>query len=159
LSKETPAHLVAFDLLSDEKGEPIMENALLIRRQGLENMAKRYFKKHSLLQLSPATTDLSKARAWLRRPGLFLDGIIAKRLDLAYIQGKRTVMQKFKNIRTADCVVGGFRYAAKSRVVGSLLLGLFEDGLSSSKTPSNPAKTSSSWVRISINCGRYPPPA
>jgi ATP-dependent DNA ligase len=59
--------------------------------------------------------------------GAMLDGIIAKRADLGYQSGERTGMQKIKNLRTADCVVGGFRYAAKERVVGSLLLGLYDE--------------------------------
>jgi ATP-dependent DNA ligase len=63
----------------------------------------------------------------LEMAGGVLDGIIAKRADLGYQSGQRTGMQKIKNLRTADCVVGGFRYASKQRVVGSLLLGLYDD--------------------------------
>ena len=54
-----------------------------------------------------------------------LDGLVAKRLDLPYLSGERA-MQKIKNLRTADCVVGGFRYLAKEKLVGSLLLGLYD---------------------------------
>src|SRR5512147_875983 len=58
-----------------------------------------------------------------------LDGVIAKRLDMPYASGERTAMQKIKLIRTVDCVVGGFRWASKGGLVGSLLLGLYdEDG-------------------------------
>ena len=82
------------------------------------------------IQLSPVTTDRAKAREWLSKAGATLDGVIAKRLDLAYRSGERTGMQKVKRRRTADCVVGGFRYASRGRVVGSLLLGLYDpDGL------------------------------
>ena len=82
------------------------------------------------MRLSPATTDRKKALGWLRRAGAGLDGIVAKRLDLGYRSGDRTGMVKYKVIRSADCVVGGFRYLAGTKVVGSLLLGLYgEDGL------------------------------
>ena len=78
--------------------------------------------------MSPATTKLAEAKAWLkRRCGPALDGVIAKRRDLAYRSGDRTGMQKIKNFRSADCVVGGFRYNEGRRVVGSLLLGLYDE--------------------------------
>ena len=80
--------------------------------------------------MSPVTTKLAEAKAWLGRPGKMLDGVIAKRRDLPYRSGDRTGMQKIKNYRCADCVVGGFRYNEGKRVVGSLLLGLHDaDGL------------------------------
>ena len=78
------------------------------------------------LHLSPATTDRNKALGWLERTGGALDGVIAKRLDLSYRPGERA-MVKVKQRRTADCVVGGFRYATRSKLVGSLLLGLYDD--------------------------------
>src|SRR2546421_967126 len=82
------------------------------------------------VQVSPETTDSKVARGWLRMAGGSLDGIVAKRVDFEYRSGERTGMQKVKRQRTADCVVGGFRYAAKARVIGSLLLGLYDgDGL------------------------------
>ena len=75
--------------------------------------------------LSPKTDDIRSARRWLAgRAGL--DGVIAKDLGLAYQSGERTGMVKVKRIRTADCVVGGFRYASKGHVIGSLLLGLYD---------------------------------
>jgi ATP-dependent DNA ligase len=67
------------------------------------------------------------ARRWFKSAGADLDGIIAKRTDVEYRSGDRTGMEKVKPIRTADCVVGGFRYLAKKKVVGSLLLGLYND--------------------------------
>src|SRR5581483_6360610 len=73
------------------------------------------------------TTRLGEARGWLARVGGTLDGIIAKRRDLPYRAGDRIGMQKIKNYRSADCVVGGFRYNEGKRVVGSLLLGLYDD--------------------------------
>jgi ATP-dependent DNA ligase len=74
---------------------------------------------------------LADARRWLRTMGGGLDGIIAKNLDVVYEAGLRTgAVQKIKDLRTADCVVGGFRYASKGKLVGSLLLGLYgDDGL------------------------------
>jgi ATP dependent DNA ligase-like protein len=83
--------------------------------------------------LSPITRDVAVAKGWLERGTSGwggLDGVVAKRLDLPYQSGQRTGMQKIKRLRTADCVVGGFRYASRKRVVGSLLLGLYDaDGL------------------------------
>ena len=82
------------------------------------------------IRLSPATTDYRVASGWFRKTGRDLDGIIAKRLDAPYASGERTAAVKVKQIRTVDCVVGGFRYATGARVIGSLLLGLYgEDGL------------------------------
>jgi ATP-dependent DNA ligase len=75
------------------------------------------FKFAKNLRISPATTDDRTASKWFKRAGGDLDGIIAKRLDAAYASGERTAMVKIKQIRTADCVVGGFRYARGTRVV------------------------------------------
>jgi ATP-dependent DNA ligase len=75
-----------------------------------------------------ATTDRRQAIRWLRGAGTNVDGVIAKRLDMSYASGLRTAMQKIKRIRTADCVVGGFRYGTNERIVGSLLLGLYDNG-------------------------------
>jgi len=80
------------------------------------------------IRMSPATTKLAEAKSWLKRVGATLDGIVAKRRDLEYRSGDRTGMQKIKNYRSADCVVGGFRYNEGKPVVGSLLLGLYDDG-------------------------------
>src|SRR3954469_1596916 len=79
------------------------------------------------MRVPPATTKLADAKKWLTRVGATLDGIIAKRRDLPYRSGDRTGMQKIKNYRSADCVVGGFRYNEDKPVVGSLLLGLYDD--------------------------------
>jgi ATP-dependent DNA ligase len=78
------------------------------------------------IRLSPITDDIAIARKWFRM-GVGLDGIMAKRVDLPYQPGERTGMQKIKKQRTADCVVGGFRYLEKKPLVGSLLLGLYND--------------------------------
>ena len=78
------------------------------------------------LRLSPATADIATARKWLAMTGGTFDGVVAKRIDLEYRSGDRTGMEKIKRQLTADCVVGGFRYAASGPVVGSLLLGLYD---------------------------------
>ena len=129
LSQETPARLIVFDLLAGSNGGSLVGEPLRERRRKLEAFAARYLGKESI-QLSPATTKLSEAKGWLKRVGATLDGIIAKRIDLDYRSGERTGMQKIKNFRSADCVVGGFRYNEGKREVGSLLLGLYDaDGL------------------------------
>jgi ATP-dependent DNA ligase len=123
LSKETPAQYMLFDLLEvgakSIAGQPLSE-----RRTQLE----RFHAKHGSgsLLLSPATRDRDAALDWLRRSGGALDGVISKRLDQPYQFGERAMI-KVKQHRTADCVVGGFRYATKTKEVGSLLLGLYDN--------------------------------
>ena len=130
LSRERPAVFIVFDLLVDAAGDALVDRPLRERRPRLQAFAAKQFPDRDDLRLSPATEDPAQARAWLATAGPTLDGIVAKRLDLPYQTGERTGMQKIKRRRTADCVVGGFRYAANSRVVGSLLLGLYDaDGL------------------------------
>ena len=129
LSQETPALFLAFDLL--QRGATgLMDAHLPTRRQQLEAFAARCFPK-TLFRLSPASTRLQDARKWLKSAGGGSDGIIAKRLDLPYQAGNREGMQKIKRHRSADCVIGGFRYGerpvAGRKVVGSLLLGLYDD--------------------------------
>ncbi len=126
LSHETPATYIVFDLLVDEAGEVLAGLPLRERRSKLESFAERYFQNPEAMQLSPATCDIAVARDWLASVGVKLDGVVAKRLDLPYESGSRDGMVKVKNLRTADCVVGGFRYGSKERLVGSLLLGLYD---------------------------------
>jgi ATP-dependent DNA ligase len=126
LSQATPAVFVVFDLLVDEKGKSLVELPLAERRKRLEVVAKKYFPENGLIRLSPATDDVSLARKWFHM-GVGLDGIVAKRDDLSYQTGERTGMQKIKKQRTADTVVGGFRYLEKKPLVGSLLLGLYNE--------------------------------
>jgi ATP-dependent DNA ligase len=127
LAREHPAVYIVFDLLQDEHGESWITRPLRERREQLESFA-RYFSGSERIRISPATKNLNDARYWLRTMGGGLDGIIAKDTDAQYEPGERTgAMQKIKNLRTADCVVGGFRYAVKGGVVGSLLLGLYDD--------------------------------
>jgi ATP-dependent DNA ligase len=136
LSRERPAVLIVFDLLVDADGASLVDRRLGERRRALEAFAAKHLAGRDDVRLSPATPDAGQARAWLDMAGGTLDGIVAKRLDLPYQSGERTGMQKVKRRRTADCVVGGFRYAANTsakgvgKVVGSLLLGLYDaDGL------------------------------
>jgi ATP-dependent DNA ligase len=126
LASETPAIFVVFDLLAGEDGRSLLAEPLRERRRRLEQFAAAYFDNDSI-RLSPATPKLAQARKWLANTGATLDGIIAKRRDMSYRSGERDGMQKIKNFRSADCVVGGFRYAASGKVLGSLLLGLYNE--------------------------------
>jgi ATP-dependent DNA ligase len=129
LAAAHPAVYVMFDLLA-ENGKSYLKLSLRDRRQLLEKFAGANLRSVRNVRLSPATTDYNVANGWFRKTGRDLDGIIAKRLDAAYASGERTAAVKVKKIRTADCVVGGFRYATGKRVIGSLLLGLYgDDGL------------------------------
>jgi ATP-dependent DNA ligase len=125
LAAETPAVFVLFDCLMDAKGRSLADAPLTERRAALEALFET-FKAPAHIRLSPGTEDLAEARSWLEQTGAALDGIVAKRLDGAYVSGERAML-KIKRLRTADCVVGGFRYEADSREVGSLLLGLYDD--------------------------------
>jgi ATP-dependent DNA ligase len=129
LAKETPTLFLVFDILVDERSRSHVGRPLDERRKTLEAFARRYFAKTERVRLSPMTRSARTARGWLTgRSGL--DGVMAKLGAAAYASGERTAMKKIKRQRTADCVVGGFRYAAKGKVIGSLLLGLYdEDGL------------------------------
>ena len=127
LAAETPALMIVFDLLFDADGETLIARPLSERREALEAFARKYLHGQEVLRLSPATMKLADAKRWLRQVGATLDGIIAKRTDLPYRPGSREGMVKIKNYRSADCVVGGFRYNEGKRTVGSLLLGLYDD--------------------------------
>ena len=126
LAKAHPAIYIVFDLLG-ERERTFLKKPLRERRHLLEKFARSNFKAAKALRLSPATTDYRTAKAWFKKAGGNLDGVIAKRLDGAYASGERTAAVKVKQIRTADCVVGGFRYARGTRLIGSLLLGLYGD--------------------------------
>ena len=129
LAKANPALYVLFDILAGN-GEVYLQRVLRERRQFLEKFARSNVKSEKTLRLSPATTNYQTAREWFDKAGGDLDGILAKRLDAPYASGERTAMVKVKQIRTVDCVVGGFRYARGTSVIGSLLLGLYgKDGL------------------------------
>jgi ATP-dependent DNA ligase len=125
LAVETPAVLFLFDLLATPGGETLLQTPLRQRRAALETFF-RSIASEDAVRLSPSTRDIAEARSWLETSGGALDGVIAKRLEDVYLPGERA-MFKIKKRRTADCVVGGFRYARNSRVVGSLLLGLYDN--------------------------------
>ena len=130
LSRETPAGLIAFDCLLTPAGRSIVDQPFSFRRSALESFISKIGMdaKRSIL-ISPFTRDRRQAKRWLTSRQTAIDGIVAKRLELPYMPGKRAML-KIKHLRTADCVVGGFRYEAGRKVVGSLLLGLYgEDGL------------------------------
>ena len=127
LAAERPAMYIVFDLLADDEGRSLVAQPLAERRRRLEAFARKHLARAGAIRLSPATDDLEAARAWLARAGGNLDGIVAKVRGVPYLSGTRDGMVKVKRGRTADCVVGGFRYATNAKVVGSLLLGLYDD--------------------------------
>jgi ATP-dependent DNA ligase len=122
LSAETPATLTLFDMLLTPAGEDLRAESFSRRRAALEAFAAAV--ADPLLPLTPGTKERAVAVGWLADGTR--EGVIAKRWDGPYLEGERA-MVKVKRVRTADCVVGGFRYAAKGAVVGSLLLGLYND--------------------------------
>ena len=131
LAAAHPAHYLVFDLLVTERRRDLVAETLAVRRERLERFAGRYFapgaEGGSAVHLTPATTDHDRAERWFRSSGASLDGIMAKRLDEPYRSGERSAMWKVKKLRTADCVVGGFRYGRNDRMVASLLLGLYDE--------------------------------
>jgi len=123
LAKESPSSFVAFDLLA-AGGKSLLDAPLHQRRAKLEAL---FSSAAPPLYLTPATRDRSVAAEWLERfEGAGLDGVIAKPADAQYEPGKRA-MFKIKHVRTADCVVAGFRWhKSGDDKVGSLLLGLYD---------------------------------
>jgi ATP-dependent DNA ligase len=121
------ARLVVFDLLVDERGRSLVGLSLAERRTRLEAFAGRYFPSEGNIELSQASRRVGTAQKWLASTTGDLDGVVAKRLDLPYRSGERDGMVKVKRRRTADCVVGGYRYASKGGGLGSLLLGLYDE--------------------------------
>jgi len=123
LAETTPASFVGFDLLAvddrDLRPEPLEE-----RRRRLEAALSG---AETPVHLTPATSDADEAEDWFSRfEGAGLDGVVAKDLTLPYREGER-VMVKVKHERTADCVVAGFRWHKHGGIIGSLLLGLYDD--------------------------------
>lgn len=120
LSAEIPAEFIAFDLLV-WKGEEVWHRPLGERRKELERKAKRF-------SLSPATRDRDEALNWLDRfETIGLDGVVAKRSDIAYLPGSREAVVKVKPEKTADCVVVGLRWKSQPDRIATLLLGLYDD--------------------------------
>ena len=124
LAGQTPASFVAFDLLA-EGADDLRATPFTNRRARLDAILGR---ATSPVHVTPLTTDATVARDWFSRfEGAGLDGVVAKRADEPYLEGKRT-MQKVKHLRTADCVVAGYRLHKDGDGVGSLLLGLYDGG-------------------------------
>ncbi len=129
LAAEHPALYIAFDLLVDARGRELTSRPLSDRRAALEAFAVQALDQEGgTIRLSPETDELAEARSWLKGGRQGLDGVVAKRKDQPYLSGERA-MVKVKRMRTADCVVGGFRWAkgGEGKQVGSLLLGLYGD--------------------------------
>jgi len=126
LAAKTPATFILFDCLLDHRGRSLIDESLSKRREALEILCESVLAKESAIWLSPYTHDRSTAEAWLGKSGTALDGVVAKRIDGPYRPAERAML-KVKRMRTADCVVGGFRYEKDSNLVGSLLLGLYDD--------------------------------
>lgn len=117
LAAEIPARYVAFDLLARED-EVLLDQSFADRRAALAELADEP------VLLTPCTRDRSEADPWLRAA----EGVIAKELDAAYLPGERRGMVKVKRLRTIDCVVVGWRPGKEAGTVGSLILGLYDDG-------------------------------
>lgn len=123
LAEKIPASFVAFDLLAVNRKD-LRKQELSERRSSLESSIR----KTKSVMVTPQTDDAKKAAKWFDQfEGAGLDGIIAKKSDLLYVPGQR-VMVKVKHLRTADCVVGGYRLSKDGKGIGSLLLGLYGDG-------------------------------
>jgi ATP-dependent DNA ligase len=123
LSRETPAQLMLFDCLQ-VGAKVLIDSPLDARRAALDDFAEAL--PESVL-VSPFTYRVENARAWLEQTGGALDGVVAKPRDEPYRPGERAIF-KHKVERTADCVVGGFRYDKSGTKVASLLLGLYDEG-------------------------------
>ena len=123
LARETPAELILFDMLF-HKETLYLDAPLSRRRQGLDLLELGDVSEG--VHFSPWTEDRAVAQAWLDGAGAALDGVVAKRSDGRYEPGERAML-KVKQLKSADCVVGGFRYGTNSREVGSLLLGLYNE--------------------------------
>lgn len=127
LARATPATLLVFDLLVDADGRSLVERPLTERRAALEAFVGALGAVDGLA-LSPVTADRAVADRWMQELGAAgLDGVMAKKTAAPYRSGDRSGMQKIKRLRTAECVVGGFRYAQQGGEIGSLLLGLYDD--------------------------------
>ncbi len=125
LSAQTPARLILFDMPAAPGGTILLGEPLSRRRRAVEAFVRDCAKPG--LRLSPSATDPPAARRWLEGAGHGpTDGVVAKLLTDPYRPGERA-MVKVKRLRTADCVVGGFRYLTGSSEVGSLLLGLYDE--------------------------------
>ncbi len=115
LSVETPARYIAFDLLAQDD-EVLLERPFAERRAALEALVA------PPIDLTPCVRTAAEAQEWLQHA----EGVVAKRLDAAYLPGERKGMEKIKRVRTIDCVVAGWRPGKEEGTVGSLMLGLYD---------------------------------
>src|SRR3954449_3101615 len=118
LAKQTPAEFVAFDLLAQDD-EELLELPYSERRERLAAIVRKP------VELTPLTDDLSEATSWLEGTG---EGVVAKQSAAPYKPGERTGMVKIKRVRSADAVVAAFRFGKEEGTVGSLILGMYDDG-------------------------------
>jgi ATP-dependent DNA ligase len=125
LARDYPATFVAFDLLADSDRRPLLRQPFAARRAALEGFFRQVSKSRALI-LSRATRSRTQALKWLRGVGSGLDGIVAKPLDEIYQPGRR-LMLKYKVWQTVDCVVAGLYWKTGTRLIDSLLLGLYDD--------------------------------
>jgi ATP-dependent DNA ligase len=125
LEKETPAVFILFDCLLTPRNRSLLNAPLSERRGELESIFAK-LKGDERFRLSPYTRDPAEAKKWLNRAGGELDGVVAKCIEGPYVPGERKML-KIKCRRTADCVIGGYRYASGTCEVGSLLLGLYNE--------------------------------
>ena len=125
LAASTPAQLILFDCLAAPGAGELLEAGLEERREALGRVLE-HMPDRDRFRPTPFTRDRAEAQRWLDAAQGSIDGVVAKRIDGAYEPGERAML-KIKRLRTADCVVGGFRYAQGTRLVGSLLLGLFDE--------------------------------
>ncbi|HSN73396.1 MAG TPA: ATP-dependent DNA ligase [Steroidobacteraceae bacterium] len=161
LARETPASFVAFDVLA-ANGQDLRERNQSERREALEQLLADV---EPPVHLTPATRDWSAAQEWLEHfEGAGLDGVVAKPVGSAYQPGRRSML-KIKHVRTADCVVAGFRWhKAGEGIVGSLLLGLYDDrnvlhhvGITSSFTMQKRRELARELAPLRRNAGRRHP--
>jgi ATP-dependent DNA ligase len=118
LAKETPAEFVAFDLLAEDD-EELLDLPYSERRKRLKKLVRKP------IELTPLTEDRAEATKWLEGTG---EGVVAKQSGAPYKPGERTGMVKIKRVRTADAVVVAFRFGKEEGTVGSLILGMYDDG-------------------------------
>lgn len=123
LAESMPAHLTLFDMLMSPDGEDLRQDPWTVRRRALDAFIDAIPASDDI-SMTPGSSDRAVAQRWIDEG--VLEGAVAKRMDGPYLAGERA-MVKVKRLRTADCVVGGFRYATAAPVVGSLLLGLYND--------------------------------
>jgi ATP-dependent DNA ligase len=125
LAEQTPAHFVAFDVLA-VGDESLLETPFEQRQARLRDDVVRG--GHERVHVTALTRDVAVAERWFEQfEGAGLDGVVAKGADVPYCPDQR-LMVKVKHVRTADCVVAGFRWHKSGPIVGSLLLGLYDEG-------------------------------